>query len=641
VRRRLTAIALCALLLAACHAEVDNNGGVSGHDVLPENEVSPFLDGIGHADRGTVIIDRLATGLLPPTNRWYSGLVFGAHAQPVFPLPLSFELGESGFGVGVPTVVASADHVRAPAVTQLQVELGSTSVEVSRYDDVSVSLRALRDGDELATVTIARGSPIVSIVAIENLVLELSAPLTDRGDGVFDSVSGFGVVAPASSADGARLTLAAGAFANVVAVPQGGSIADLAPLASSPLTGVSTAWQGTTTTLEYETADGSPTLVGALPHQIENATCTHGSFDSILGTQRLCSTSSLSWSVATVEPSAALDLSGLGAEQRAELTTQVGTDLAATRQLPVDTYFGGKALARLANLLQLARQLGDESTAAAAKQRLSEQLLAWETSEDCVERCFVYDPVIGGIVGQPASFGSEEFNDHHFHYGYFLYAAAVVAAGDAELAEQLRPTMTLLAADIASGTTTGSFPARRVFDPYSGHSWASGYAPFADSNNQESSSEAVAAWNGLALWADTVDDAALGQQARWMLSAEADAAQRYFLDPTTYPGYGHEVVGILWDGKVDYGTWFSADPGAMLGIQLLPMQPVASYLGDDRERIRAQLAEARAGTLFADYLLMYESLTGDDVIAAARDLPAAAIDDGNSRSYLLAWVMTH
>ena len=35
---------------------------------------------------------RLADGLLPPTNRWFSGLAFGDRAQPVFPLPLSFGL---------------------------------------------------------------------------------------------------------------------------------------------------------------------------------------------------------------------------------------------------------------------------------------------------------------------------------------------------------------------------------------------------------------------------------------------------------------------------------------------------------------------------------------------------------------------
>ena len=32
---------------------------------------------------------RLAKDVVPPTNRWYSGLAFGPKAQPVFPLPLA------------------------------------------------------------------------------------------------------------------------------------------------------------------------------------------------------------------------------------------------------------------------------------------------------------------------------------------------------------------------------------------------------------------------------------------------------------------------------------------------------------------------------------------------------------------------
>jgi endo-1,3(4)-beta-glucanase len=47
---------------------------------------------------------------------------------------------------------------------------------------------------------------------------------------------------------------------------------------------------------------------------------------------------------------------------------------------------------------------------------------------------------------------------------------------------------------------------------------------------------------------------------------------------------------------------------------------------------------------FGDYLLMYSSLAGAGqakaALATARTLPEKFIDDGNSRSYLLAWIMT-
>ncbi|QYF72203.1 hypothetical protein [Cryobacterium sp. PAMC25264] len=92
----------------------------------------------------------------------------------------------------------------------------------------------------------------------------------------------------------------------------------------------------------------------------------------------------------------------------------------------------------------------------------------------------------------------------------------------------------------------------------------------------------------------------------------------------------------------------------MLGILVLPMSPVADYLGGDPDRVQANLADAlRAGSsgtssydvLFGDYLLMYSALEGRDAasaaLEAAKGLPEDRIDDGNSRAYLLAWLMQH
>jgi hypothetical protein len=59
------------------------------------------------------------------------------------------------------------------------------------------------------------------------------------------------------------------------------------------------------------------------------------------------------------------------------------------------------------------------------------------------------------------------------------------------------------------------------------------------------------------------------------------------------------------------------------------------------------VAEATGGKFdqkFGDYLLMYSALAGEEerrtALASARDLDAKWIDDGNSRAYLLAWLMT-
>jgi endo-1,3(4)-beta-glucanase len=209
--------------------------------------------------------------------------------------------------------------------------------------------------------------------------------------------------------------------------------------------------------------------------------------------------------------------------------------------------------------------------------------------------------------------------------------------------------MNLVAADIASSGGK-YFPERRAFDAYAGHSWASGFSPFADGNNQESSSESVTAYNGLALWAQAIGDEGLEQQATWMMSAEAASALAYWTNfdqsEAVYEGYEHGIASLNWGGKREYATWFSDEPNAKLAILLIPMSPVAGYLGGDPERILANVEEAAPkgyDVQFGDYLLMYRALAGEaeaaDAIELARELPDDSIDDGNSRSYLLAWLM--
>ena len=100
------------------------------------------------------------------------------------------------------------------------------------------------------------------------------------------------------------------------------------------------------------------------------------------------------------------------------------------------------------------------------------------------------------------------------------------------------------------------------------------------------------------------------------------------------------MVSLNWGGKRDYATWFSPEPSAILGIQLIPMGPVQTSiaLGVDPEQIRASVEEATPGgygVQFGGYLLMYRALAGADDAAAAwqeaTSLPDVAIDDGSSR----------
>lgn len=700
--RLLSPVALtlaAAVALAGCSAdaageELPSFTAESGRSVLPDSQVRPFLDELPRRSLSSATMPRLAPDLVPPTNRWFSGLVFGEEALPVFPLPLSFRLDEAGFTFGMPTVESRPGLIIGAMTEAVSVETEATSVLVTRYDEVSVTMSLLgatdggaSDGgsdegsddaaaDAFAEVTIARGSPIVSYRALAEHEMTLSAPVmpVEGLDGAWAVTVGereYGLVAPEASVgdDGRTVQLPQGASANWVAVPDGATLEEVAPFAASPILGVEVRYrvEGDTasTTLRYITQDESPTLIGSLPHHrvassdgAAGAECALGTAATTYGEMVVCGAQELAFAVPAVAPEAAadlvaLDLSGLDDADRQELVESVRQEAGNLPDLAADTYFGGKGLARIATLLSLARELQLAEVAASLQSRLVEELRTWIEPAGCEERdarCFVYDPQLRGIVGLVPSFGSEDFNDHHFHYGSFLFAASVAALGDEALVEEFRPMMSLLAADIASSGGE-LFPTRRAFDPYSGHSWASGTSPFGDGNNQESSSEAVAAHHALTLWGAVSGDTDLEMEGRWMLALESLAARSYWTDFDTdeapYVGYDHGVVGIVWDGKRDYATWFSPEPAAILGIQLLPMRPGAeASLGDDEQRILANIAEATAGgpaPQFADYLLMYQALAGPEqaqlALEAARDLPISSIDDGNSRSYLLAWIM--
>lgn len=668
-----------ALVAAGCSAaeSTENESTAQSGTVLLDAEVNPLLETVPRESIASAPTMRLADDLVPPTNRWFSGLVFDDEPQPVFPLPLSFRLGMSGFSFGVPTITSAPGLIAGPMTDHVEVETEATSALVTRYDEASVTVTLQTDEAPLAEVTIARGSLLIGYRALtaHDVTMAVAIEPTDT-DGVYSTTIGgaeYGLVAPEGelSGDGRILSLPDDATATWVAVPEGGNLDDLVPFATGPVVGVDVEYglEGTgdtataTTTLHYRTVDEKPTLVGSLPHQrgslaVDGEQCDLGTFDTTYGEMTVCASTAVSYAVPDTAPAdttalSALDLSGLSESDRDELRETVALEAGTLPDLPADTYFGGKALARIATLLSLARELELPLVADALHERLMKELRTWMQLDGCADRedrCFVYDPEMRGMVGLVPSFGSEEFNDHHFHYGSFIYAAAIAALGDDALVAELRPMITLLAADIAS-SGGDTFPTRRAFDPYSGHSWASGFSPFGDGNNQESSSEAVASHAAVALWGAVAGDAALEEEARWMLALESHSARTYYTEVDTeaepYAAYDRGVVGIVWDGKRDYATWFSAEPAAILGIQLLPMRPGTSgSLAIDPERILANIDEATAtgpAPQFADYLLMYQALAGADqaelALEAARALPYSSIDDGNSRSYLLAFIM--
>ncbi len=322
---------------------------------------------------------RLADGLTPPTNRWFSGLVFGDESQPVFPLPLAFSIDDTSFGAGLPQIVTSATNIIGSSQQDVNLEVAqAASTVVSAYDVASVTLETRdADGSPLGRTTVAEGSPFVSHVAAADETLTTSVSFTGSGDvAVADTATGrWGLRLHGATLEGDTVSLSEGDAIVLFPVP-----ADVEPdvLAEHavPLTGTSASYSvgadEVTTELTYDTADGTPAY-GVLPHQTSaaGAACDLGSFPTVYGTLTLCPGSTLAWSAPRQQAAGALDLSVLSDDDRAELAEQVQADVDDLPDPPADTYFGGKWAYRTAQLLEIARQVGADDAADQARKRAS------------------------------------------------------------------------------------------------------------------------------------------------------------------------------------------------------------------------------------------------------------------------------
>jgi endoglucanase Acf2 len=266
---------------------------------------------------------------------------------------------------------------------------------------------------------------------------------------------------------------------------------------------------------------------------------------------------------------------------------------------------------------------------------------------------FYYNRRWGTLIGYPASYGSDDqLNDHHFHYGYFVKAAAELARHDPAWAAKDRwgGMVRTLIRDFASPDRSDRmFPWLRNFDPYAGHSWASGSAMFADGNNQESSSEAMNAWAGIILWGETTGDTALRDLGIYLFTSEMDAIDDYWFDVLGRyrpKAYTPSVVTMVWGGKGVNETWFTREPEMVHGINWLPIHGGSLYLGRYPEYVRKNyqaLVAENGGPRWKHWgclALMYRAL--DDAADAAEQFDTLAaslpIEGGNSKANAYHWI---
>jgi endoglucanase Acf2 len=257
-----------------------------------------------------------------------------------------------------------------------------------------------------------------------------------------------------------------------------------------------------------------------------------------------------------------------------------------------DTYWSGKALNRISQLIPIADQVNHTAARDLFLSEVKTELQNWFDGKN--NKIFYYDNVWKTLIGYPASYGSDtQLNDHHFHYGYFIMAAALVAHYDPVWASlnQWGGMVELLVKDANNPIRSDTqFPFLRHFDVYTGHSWASGPAAFASGNNQESSSEAIHFSAGLILWGTILNNPVLRDLGIYLYTTEISAIQQYWFDlqNQVFPAkFEANTAGIVWSDGAAYAIWWDGTVQELHGIQFLPMTPAMLYLGGFPDYLKA------------------------------------------------------
>ena len=428
------------------------------------------------------------------------------------------------------------------------------------------------------------------------------------------------------------------------------------------------------TTRVMEGADNGP-LIGLYPHQWFNNASVAGklgaSYDSIRGKIKLLAASQFKTEYRYqgfvpywpgIKQGPRLD----------ELADLLKTDVRKRRELipgrenndnwRTSAYWQGKGLTRLMQLASVAEQQGDVDGRDQLLTMVKERMEFWFGGQSS-KSYFHYDKSLGTVVSYPDEFFAvEQMNDHHFHYGYFIRAAAEIALRDPAWAakDKWGAMVELLIADIATTQRGGSdFPFLRNFDPYEGHSWASGVGLGEWGNNQESSSEALNAWAGLILWGEVTGNRELRDLGIYLYTTETEAINHYWFDihgQVFPPEYKNVDVSMVFGGKVAHNTWWTDEPRQISGINLLPVAGFSTYLGRDPAYVKRNMAALKVESevyaargqlppnpppkdIWQDIFAKYTALA-DPAAALAQWDRYGSVELGDTRTHTLHWMLS-
>lgn len=555
-----------------------------------------------------------AIGKPVPTNDWWSKLIKENHADNLFNYPMTLKTTNNGLIVTyIPWGVIGDSK---PIEVKLS-GLATTRTTVSDYSDWTVTMN-WKDASREMKVTTGIGMPFLYFEKETGDVVEIKvnagiATINNELLIIENAASGadFVFYAPTGStwtknASIYTSSLSGKTYWSMAMLPQ--STANVSSVAQEYKqyayvfpTNTLTDWSynqsnskvTTNFTVTTSVKEGSETqlLLGLLPHQWNNlaansATPNKYTYSSVRGALKTMKGNSFSVEhtfkgILPTLPYLSNYSQGFNPADLDAKIAQIENDGLSDW---TDSYNEGQVMNRLIQTARIADQMGNTTARNKMVSTIKQRLENW-LSHQSGEKAFLfyYNSTWSALLGYPSGHGQDtNLNDHHFHWGYFIHAAAFMEQFEPGWSAQWGGMVNLLVRDAASSDRNDTtFPFLRNFSPYAGHSWANGFATFPQGNDQESTSESMQFASSLIHWGSITNNSEIRDLGIYIYTTEQTAIEEYWFDmydrnfrlEQTY-----SLVSRVWGNSYDNGTFWTSDIAASYGIELYPIHAGSLYL---------------------------------------------------------------
>ncbi len=567
-----------------------------------------------------------------PTNDWWSKLIKEDHASNLFSYPFTMRTMNTGLVVSYIPFGVISDLI---PVTVGVTGLNASKATVSGYSDWTVSMNwndGVRNFETTAGIAMpflyfTKGSTDVAQITIASGTVTVAAEMLI----ITNAINGadFAVYAPV----GSTWAQNGNTYTSTLNGRNYWSLAFI-PLTAANVTTVANEYKkyayvfpaNTTTTWNYNettsvvrtdftvTTDvkegtGANMLIGLLPHQWANLAADSPvpdkySYASIRGEIKTMEGNSFSventfHGILPTLPYVDNYSDGFTPTALAEKIENIENDVLA---LWTDSYNEGQVMNRLVQTARIAHEMGNTLARDKMLATIKERLENWLTATPGeVAFLFYYNTTWLAMIGYPAGHGQDSnLNDHHFHWGYFIHAAAFLEQFEPGWAASRGSMVNLLVRDAASPDRGDLlFPWLRNFSPYAGHCWANGFATFPQGNDQESTSESMQFNSSLIHWGTITGNDEIRDLGIYLYTTEQTAIEEYWFDMYDRnfgPTQQYSLVSRVWGNSYDNGTFWTNDIAASYGIELYPIHGGSLYLGHNTAYVTRLWNEIKVNT---------------------------------------------